>query len=182
MLRLCQAVHSFGLFFIRLWRKSYCCMCSSIYQFNDILYTYCTSSYYVHTKQRFMSHLFTFNLSTSILYHFFIYCIWAKRTQIHASDICILSKYIFYKSILSKQLQKRMLCRFYISSTFQSILKRQSPKMPLWKVTCYGDLHGSVPGSSLVLSVRPLDGLVPIHTSHITLVSINSHRIGFICK
>lgn len=103
---------------------------SSIYQFNDILYTYCTSSYYVHTKQRFMSHLFTFNLSTSILYHFFIYCIWAKRTQIHASDICILSKYIFYKSILSKQLQKRMLCRFYISSTFQSILKRQSQKMP----------------------------------------------------
>lgn len=86
-------------------------MYSSIYQFNDILYTYCTSSYYVHTKQRFMSHLFTFNLSTSILYHFFIYCIWVKRTQIHANDMYI-KEIFFYKTILSKQLQKRMLFRF----------------------------------------------------------------------
>lgn len=50
---------------------------------------------------------------------------------------------------LSMQLQKRVLFRFYKSSTFQFILKRQNPKMPPWKVTCYGDLHGSVPGSSL---------------------------------
>lgn len=106
------------------------CIVPFINLINDILYTYCTS-YYVHTKQRFMSHLFTFNLSTCtlILYHFFIYCIWVKRTQIHANDICILSKYFFIKLFYPCN-YKRECCLDYISSTFQSILKRQSPKMP----------------------------------------------------
>lgn len=51
-----------------------------------------------------------------------------------------------------------------------------------WKVICYGDLYGLVFGSSLVLLVRLLDGLVFIYISYIIFVFINSYRIGFICK
>lgn len=89
MLRLCLAVHLFGLFLLDCEENA---IAVCIVPFINLMIFYihnCTSSYYVHTKQRFMSHLFTFNLSTSILYHFFIYCIWVKRTQIHANDMYI---------------------------------------------------------------------------------------------